>query len=379
MMQSGIRSSGWVWGLLSLVVWCSEIPAAEVALREVATKLAQPVAMTTARDGSGRLFIILQGGQIVIFDGKRVLPTPFLDLRDRVSSGGERGLLSLAFHPDFARNRAFFVNYTNQSGHTVIARFEVSPQTPNVASPASERLVLTVPQPYANHNGGQLQFGPDGFLYIGMGDGGSSGDPQNRAQNPHELLGKLLRIDVNRFPYRIPADNPWVNRPEGRPELWALGLRNPWRFSFDRLTGDLYIADVGQNHREEINVQPAGHPGGQNYGWRRMEGQHCFKPASGCNDGTLTLPVLEYDHRLGSAVIGGYVYRGTQVPALVGRYVYGDFGSGRVWAAQIRQGAWVNEELLATSLSISSFGEDEAGELYLIDYAGGRLLQFMPP
>ena len=378
-MRSGIRSwVGWC-GLLCLVVGCSGIPAAEVALREVATGLAQPVAMTTARDGSGRLFITLQGGRIVIFDGKQVLSAPFLDLRDRVSSGGERGLLSLAFHPDFARNRAFFVNYTNRAGNTVVSRFEVSPQTPNIASPDSERPVLTVSQPYANHNGGQLQFGPDGFLYIGMGDGGSGGDPQNRAQNPHELLGKLLRIDVNQPPYRIPADNPWVNRPNARPEVWALGLRNPWRFSFDRLTGDLYIADVGQDQWEEINFQPAGHPGGQNYGWRRMEGRHCFKPASACNDGTLILPVLEYDHRLGSAVIGGYVYRGSQIPVLVGRYVYGDFSSGRVWAARIRQGAWVNEELMATGLSISSFGEDEAGELYLIDYAGGRLLQFAPP
>lgn len=350
---------------------------ARVALREVANGLTQPLAITHAGDGSGRLFITLQDGRVVIFDGTQLLPRPFLDIRDRVASGGERGLLSIAFHPEFASNRLFFANYTNLEGNTVVSRFRASRRAPNVALPRGERVVLSVVQPYANHNGGQLQFGPDGMLYIGMGDGGSGGDPENRAQDGGSLLGKLLRIDVNQRPYGIPADNPFLNRTDIRPEIWAVGLRNPWRFSFDRATGDLYIADVGQNGWEEINVQPAGGPGGLNYGWRRMEGSHCFNPPSACDDGTLTLPVLEYDHGAGESVTGGYSYRGTQVPELAGYYVYGDFISGRIWAARREAGSWVAREILASSISISSFGEDEAGELYLTDYAGGRLLKFV--
>lgn len=374
-------SSNRLWsGLLSVaLLWCGGLPfaGARVALREVTSGLVRPLAITHAGDGSGRLFVTLQGGQVMIFDGERVLPIPFLDIRDRVASGGERGLLSIAFHPDFARNRFLFVNYTNLAGDTVVSRFRAAPRRPNVALPASERRVLTVPQPYANHNGGQLQFGPDGFLYIGMGDGGSGGDPENRAQDTGSLLGKLLRIDVNRRPYGIPADNPFANRADVRPEIWALGLRNPWRFSFDRLTGDLYIADVGQGSWEEVNLQPAGSPGGQNYGWRRMEGRHCFDPPRACDDGTLTPPVLEYDHGAGRSITGGYVYRGSRVPELVGRYVYGDFSNGRIWAARLEDGGWINEELPAASALISSFGEDEAGELYLTDYVGGRVLKFV--
>ena len=373
-------SGSWI-GLLSVVFalwgWLSCAGAA-VTLREVASGLNQPVAVAHAGDGSGRLFVTLQGGQVVIFDGERVLPRPFLDLRDRVGSGGERGLLSIAFHPDFARNRLFFANYTDLAGDTVISRFRAARRNPNVALSRSERRVLAVPQPYANHNGGQLQFGPDGFLYIGMGDGGSGGDPENRAQDGGSLLGKLLRIDVNgQRPYGIPADNPFAGRTDVRPEIWALGLRNPWRFSFDRSTGDLYIADVGQGDWEEVNFQPAGSPGGQNYGWRRMEGRHCFNPPSACDDGTLTPPVLEYDHGVGRSITGGYVYRGSGVPELAGRYVYGDFASGRIWAARSVGGDWINEELPVSGGLISSFGEDEVGELYLTDYAGGRLLKFV--
>jgi len=253
----------------------------------VANGLTQPLAITHAGDGSGRLFITLQDGRVVIFDGTQLLPRPFLDIRDRVASGGERGLLSIAFHPEFASNRLFFANYTNLEGNTVVSRFRASRRAPNVALPRGERVVLSVVQPYANHNGGQLQFGPDGMLYIGMGDGGSGGDPENRAQDGGSLLGKLLRIDVNQRPYGIPADNPFLNRTDIRPEIWAVGLRNPWRFSFDRATGDLYIADVGQNGWEEINVQPAGGPGGLNYGWRRRlelrlaadGGEPLFQPA----------------------------------------------------------------------------------------------------
>lgn len=373
------RSSRWWCGLLGIALLWAWLPGAQarVALREVASGLSQPLAVTHAGDGSGRLFVTLQEGQVVIFDGRQLLPRPFLDIRDRVASGGERGLLSAAFHPGFASNRWFFVNYTDLAGNTVVSRFRAARRAPNVALARGERLVLSVAQPYANHNGGQLQFGPDGFLYIGTGDGGSGGDPENRAQDGGSLLGKLLRIDVNQPPYGIPASNPFANRTDIRPEIWAVGLRNPWRFSFDRATGDLYIADVGQDQWEEVNFQPAAGPGGLNYGWRRMEGRHCFNPPGACDDGALTPPVLEYDHGLGESVTGGYVYRGSQVPELAGRYVYGDFISGRIWAARPEGGAWVNEEVLASSVLISSFGEDEAGELYLTDYAGGRLLKIV--
>ncbi|MBK7985020.1 MAG: PQQ-dependent sugar dehydrogenase [Candidatus Competibacteraceae bacterium] len=373
------RSNGWWCGLLAIALLWAWLPgaAARVTLREVANGLSQPLAIAHAGDGSGRLFVTLQEGRVMIFDGRQIVPKPFLDLRERVASGGERGLLSVAFHPDFANNRWFYVNYTDLAGNTVVSRFRAARRAPNVALRRSETLVLSVTQPYANHNGGQLQFGPDGFLYIGTGDGGSGGDPENRAQDGGSLLGKLLRIDVNQSPYGIPTDNPFSNRTDIRPEIWAVGLRNPWRFSFDRATGDLYIADVGQDAWEEVNFQPAAGPGGLNYGWRRLEGRHCFNPPNACDDGTLTPPVLEYDHSVGESVTGGYVYRGSQVPELAGRYVYGDFISGRIWAARLEGSRWVNEEVAASPIAISSFGEDEAGELYLTDYIGGRLLKFV--
>ena len=316
------RSNGWWCGLLAIALLWAWLPgaAARVTLREVANGLSQPLAIAHAGDGSGRLFVTLQEGRVMIFDGRQIVPKPFLDLRERVASGGERGLLSVAFHPDFANNRWFYVNYTDLAGNTVVSRFRAARRAPNVALRRSETLVLSVTQPYANHNGGQLQFGPDGFLYIGTGDGGSGGDPENRAQDGGSLLGKLLRIDVNQSPYGIPTDNPFSNRTDIRPEIWAVGLRNPWRFSFDRATGDLYIADVGQDAWEEVNFQPAAGPGGLNYGWRRLEGRHCFNPPNACDDGTLTPPVLEYDHSVGESVTGGYVYRGSQVPELAGRY-----------------------------------------------------------
>ena len=373
------RSNGWWCGLLAIALLWAWLPgaAARVTLREVANGLSQPLAIAHAGDGSGRLFVTLQEGRVMIFDGRQIVPKPFLDLRERVASGGERGLLSVAFHPDFANNRWFYVNYTDLAGNTVVSRFRAARRAPNVALRRSETLVLSVTQPYANHNGGQLQFGPDGFLYIGTGDGGSGGDPENRAQDGGSLLVKLLRIDVNQSPYGIPTDNPFSNRTDIRPEIWAVGLRNPWRFSFDRATGDLYIADVGQDAWEEVNFQPAAGPGGLNYGWRRLEGRHCFNPPNACDDGTLTPPVLEYDHSVGESVTGGYVYRGSQVPELAGRYVYGDFISGRIWAARLEGSRWVNEEVAASPIAISSFGEDEAGELYLTDYIGGRLLKFV--
>src|SRR5690349_11300457 len=261
-------------------------------LQPFVTGLINPVSITHA--GDNRLFITEQAGRIMIYDGTRLLPEPFLDIRNLVSSGNERGLLSLAFHPRYAQNGFFYVNYTNVSGNTVVARYSVSPADPNRANPSSAVLILGVNQPFANHNGGQMQFGPDGYLYIGLGDGGGGGDPGNRAQNLNDLLGKILRIDVDSgSPYAIPASNPFVGSTNVRGEIWSYGLRNPWRFSFDRETGDLWIADVGQGTWEEIDFQPATSIGGENYGWRRMEGSHCFNPSTNCNNGivSLTLPV----------------------------------------------------------------------------------------
>ena len=348
--------------------------APQIELQPVATGLVNPVAITHAGDGSGRLFITLQSGKIVIHDGTRILPTPFLDIRPLVLSGGERGLLSVAFHPNYRNDGLFFVNYTNTAGDTVVARYSVS-QDPNVADPQSATILLTIMQPYANHNGGQLQFGRDGYLYIGMGDGGSAGDPFNNGQNLGTLLGKILRIDTDgALPYAIPPDNPFVGTEGARGEIWALGLRNPWRFSFYRLTGDLFIADVGQNSWEEVDYQPAGSPGGENYGWRLMEGKHCYNPSSNCNTGALTLPIIEYAHgpndSVGCAITGGYRYRGTKNPALREIYFYGDLCTGRIWgASQQAGGGWTTTELLDTSLSITTFGEDEAGEIYVAHYS----------
>jgi len=343
-----------------------------LVFEQVVTDLERPVAITHARDGSGRLFITLQRGRIAIFDGQELLPTPFLDIRHLVypigGIGDERGLLSVAFHPDYASNGYFFVNYVNTSNNTVIARYTVSADDPNRADPDSAVLILEIAQPpFPNHKGGQLQFGPDGYLYIGTGDGGSAGDPGNRAQNLGELLGKMLRIDINGGePYAIPPDNPFLEVPGAQPEIWAYGLRNPWRFSFDRASGDLFIGDVGQNRREEVDHQSGGSPGGQNYGWRLMEGSLCFNPPSDCDDGTLTLPILEYPRASGCAVTGGYVYRGERIPALQGFYLYGDYCSGRIWRGiRNEDGTWSDEELNGTPYAISTFGEDEAGEIYL--------------
>lgn len=375
-------------GLIFLLVLISSPAAQEgykIRLEAVISGLANPVAITHAGDGSGRLFITEQGGRILIYDGSGVLPAPFLDVSAMLSTGGERGLLSVAFHPNYAINGHFYVNYTNTGGHTVIARYTVS-NDPNLADPASALTVLTIIQPYSNHNGGQLQFGPDGYLYIGMGDGGDAGDPNNYAQNPDSLLGKMLRIAVDGdVPYSVPPDNPFVSDDQVRDEIWALGLRNPWRFSFDRSTGDLFIGDVGQYNWEEIDYQPVSSTGGENYGWRLMEGNNCFNPSSNCNDGSLTLPVLEYGHDLGCSVTGGYRYRGKGNPLLSGLYIYGDFCTGRIWGAKPGgNGNWSAEELLDTNLNISTFGEDQNGELYVAHRAatkGGtvyRIVQTAP-
>jgi glucose/arabinose dehydrogenase len=334
--------------------------------------LTAPIGLENAMDGSSRLFALEQPGVIrIIMDGS-MLPVPFLDIRDRVgSSSSEQGLLGLAFHPDYPENGYFFVNYTDRNGDTVIARYRVSAD-PFIADPTSEVRLLQVPQPYGNHNGGAVAFGPDGYLYISLGDGGSGGDPRNHGQSPDTLLGALLRIEVGEAEsYTIPQDNPFVNGG-GRPEIWAYGLRNPWRISFDLQTGDLYIADVGQNSWEEVNFQPAGSPGGQNYGWNIMEGFHCFQSTT-CDEARLSLPVVEYAlHIEGDcAVTGGYVYRGQNLPDWQGVYIYGDYCSGRVWGLFRNQaGEWENGLLFETGARITTFGQDEAGEIYLVNHRG---------
>ena len=357
----------------------SETPL--VSLERIARGLERPVSLAHAGDGSGRLFIVQQGGEVLVHDGREVLPKPFLDLSELVSCCGERGLLDIAFHPDYAQSGLLFVHYSDRDDDTVIARYRVS-EDPNAADPASAEILLRAEQPYSNHNGGQMDFGPDGYLYISLGDGGSGGDPGNRAQDLGTLLGKMLRIDVNTpSGYAIPPDNPFIEVPGARAEIWALGLRNAWRFSFDRKTGDLFIADVGQNRREEISFQPAGSPGGENYGWRLMEGSGCYEPRTGCDDGSFVLPILEVEHGDGDcSITGGYRYRGARTPEAVGLYFYGDYCSGRIWAgAEGEGGAWSATEVLDTRHDISSFGEDEAGELYIADHGwrGGAVYRLV--
>lgn len=347
--------------------------AQNLTFTPVATDLERPTFLTYAPDGSGRLFITEQTGKVRVVQGGRLRPEPFLDLSGRISCCGERGLLSLVFHPDFKNNGFFFVNYTRSpDGATVVARYKVA-EGGSRADPASAKVIITIEQPYANHNGGQLAFGPDGYLYIGMGDGGSGGDPLNAGQSLNTLLGKILRIDVNKEeggrPYAIPAGNPFVGRQGARPEIWSYGWRNPWRFSFDRETGDMWIADVGQNQWEEINLEPKG-KGGLNYGWRLMEASACFNPGNNCNNGNLVLPVLEYNHSQGCSVTGGYRYRGKAMPSLRGAYIYGDYCSGRVWIATEQGGKWAVRQTIETGYGISSFGEDADGELYLLDHRG---------
>ncbi len=341
----------------------------QIELQRFADGFTRPVYLTHAGDGSGRLFVVEQAGVIkVVRDGK-ISATPFLDIRDRVESGGEKGLLSVAFHPRYKENGRFFVNYTGRKDgvlKTIIAEYKVSPSNPDVADRA-EKIILEIEQPFANHNGGLNKFGPDGFLYIGMGDGGAAGDPFNFAQNLESLLGKFLRIDIEKEPYAIPQDNPFVGRADAQDEIWAYGLRNPWRFSFDRCTGRLFAGDVGQNRIEEIDLIEKG----KNYGWRIMEGSQCYDPPTLCNTQGLELPIAEYDHSLGCSVTGGYVYRGTQFPTLIGHYLFGDYCSGRIWSlTEDPQGRWTMRQLIDSPFSISSFGEDEQGELYVIHYGG---------
>jgi glucose/arabinose dehydrogenase len=349
-------------------------PGLALALEPMVSGLARPLAVADPGDGSGRLFIAQQAGLIRIWDGSQLLPTPFLDLTSLTNCCVGTGLLGLAFDPDYTANGHVYVSYTDLSDNSVIARYSVSVADPDVADPASATILLQVDQPSTSHNNDHLAFGPDGYLYISMGDGGGAGGRAS-AQDPTSLLGKMLRIDPHGddFPepdrnYAIPPDNPFVGDPSAREEIWALGLRNPWRYSFDRESGDLWIGDVGAASLEEVDFQPATGPGGENYGWGIMEGTSCVQPPEDCNDGSLTLPVLEYGHELGCAVTGGYRYRGGLEPRLRGVYLYGDFCSGTIWGTVPRCDGMGEEarELLASGLSISSFGEDESGEVYVV-------------
>ncbi len=351
-------------------------------LEEMASGFSQPVSMTHA--GDERLFIVEKRGTIRVLQANgQVLPTPFLNITTRVNAiASERGLLGLAFHPDYPRNGYFFVNYTNNQGHTHISRFQVRSDNPNEADANSEQVLLVINQPFSNHNAGDLAFGPDGYLYIGTGDGGSGGDPQNVSQNRQSLLGKMLRLDVNGSgAYAIPSDNPFVDDPNTRNEIWALGLRNPWRFSFDRLTGELWIADVGQGGWEEINVQPANSSGGENYGWRCYEGDANFN-TGGCGPRAgFTFPVHIYPNQgangAGCSITGGYVYRGSAFPSLQGQYIYADYCSGRFWSLRTDgQGGWVNTEWLNLgNFEFVAFGEDHRGELYVASISSGRIFR----
>ena len=362
--------------LLLLGILHPQADAQEVRLQQIlkGERLDRPVHLAEVPDGSRRMVVVEQPGRIKIFAPEAGKSSGrLLDIRKRVSTEGwDSGLLSVAFHPEFQKTRHFYVYYSAASPRrSVLSRFTAARESLGALA-GSERVLLEVPQPYANHNGGQIAFGPDGYLYIGLGDGGSGGDPMGNGQNPRTLLGTILRIDVNRGeggrPYAIPRDNPFVGARDGRrAEIWAFGLRNPWRFSFDRKTGELYAADVGQDAMEEINLIFKG----ANYGWNVLEGTRCFKPRRGCAPIGMAAPISEYTHRVGQSVTGGFLYRGRGIPKLRGRYVFGDFMTGRIWSIPGGMGGMrLPKQLLKTRLSISSFGEDGAGELYVADLKG---------
>jgi glucose/arabinose dehydrogenase len=341
-----------------------------IHLEQVSGSFRSPVYVTSP-PGDARLFVVEQAGRIKVVKDGRTLPEPFLDISSRVRSGGEQGLLSMAFHPEYRSNGWFYVNFTDRSGDTRVERFKVSANA-DVADPASSLLIIGIDQPYSNHNGGLVMFGLDGMLYIGMGDGGSGGDPRGNGQNRNALLGKMLRINVNRTePYSIPQGNPYANGAGGKPEVWAIGLRNPWRFAFDRPTGLLYIADVGQNQFEEIDVEPAS-KAGINYGWNIMEGDNCYNSSSCDRDG-LTMPKVSFSHAGGAcSVTGGFVYRGARVPAIAGHYFYSDYCAGWLKSFRMQNGAvtdrrdWTMENIG----HIVSFGEDTRGELLIVSEGG---------
>jgi len=349
--------------------------------------LDQPVRLL-APAGDGRIFIVERTGRIRLFhqDGSEI--GTFLDLSAVVGRAGERGLLGLAFPPDHAATGRFYVNYIDRDGNTRVVRYGLGGGV-DVAAPASAATLLTIHQPHSTHNGGQMAFGSDGMLYVGLGDGGGAGDPDNRAQDDQQLFGKMLRLDVSGpGGYAVPADNPFVGQAP-LDEIWVKGLRNPWCFSFDRDTGDLYIADVGEKTWEEVDVQPASSPGGENYGWRLMEGDDCYLPETGCNDGSLTLPAYAYDHGgtpFRCSISGGFVYRGALVPELAGQYLFGDYCSAQIWSFVWTDGVGIGTVYDRTDLlsppggyqSVVGFGQDGLGELYVLDIAGGTVHRIVP-
>ncbi len=335
---------------------------------------APTVIASTKQANDSRLFIAEQSGIVRILDQNgKTESKPFLDISSKVLHSGEMGLLGLVFHPKYATNGYVYVDYISKDQQTIVARYTAKN---GVVDPMSEKVLLKVAQPYGNHKAGDIQFGPDGYLYIPLGDGGSGGDPENRAQDKTTYLGKILRIDVNHGdPYSVPGNNPFVHEAEAKPEIWAYGVRNPWRISFDKLTGDLYIADVGQSTTEEVNFQKANNPGGQNYGWRCYEGTGAYNKTGNCENAIQTPPILEYAHTDNRcAITGGYVYRGTAEAALRGAYFYADYCGGQLYYALRQQdGSWQTTEALQDVKAVTTFGENSAGELFLANSAGDIL------
>ncbi len=372
---------------LSLPRWIAQlvkrVEAKHIQIVEAFPQLSfeHPVDLQSPADGSKQLFVVEQGGKLFSFSNSPDVSTKnlVLNISDAVAGESEQGLLGLAFHPKFKQNRFFYINYTRKSdGASVIARYSLKSDGSGQADPASALEILTLEQPFANHNGGALAFGPDGFLYIGFGDGGSGGDPLGHGQNRATLLGDMLRIDVDKTQtgknYAVPAGNPFVgNQSDLREEIYAYGLRNPWRYSFDSQTGELWLADVGQNAREEVDIIEKG----KNYGWNTMEGLLCYNPSSGCNKNGLALPVFDYGRDLGQSITGGYVYRGKSVSSLQGAYIFGDFISGRIWALRKKGSSYQAQQLALSGINISSFGVDQDNELYLLDYSNGEIHKFV--
>jgi glucose/arabinose dehydrogenase len=357
--------------------WLTSCSALAQQLERVADGFERPLSITHAGDGSDRLFVVEQRGTVYVVRDGIVSDAPYLDVSDRTRVSGERGLLGLAFHPDFATNGRLFVHYSDRGGTTVLSELRADGASADRVDASTERIVLTLEQPYGNHNGGQIAFGPDGYLYLGLGDGGSGGDPLDAGQDLGTWLGTILRLDVDGAePYEVPRDNPFVGVAGALPEIWAYGLRNPWRFSFDRASGDLWIADVGQNAIEEVNRQAASSPGGENYGWRVVEGDRCFDPRDGCDLDAYVAPVITYTHDSGwgRSITGGVVPYGDAAPSLRGRYLFGDFVSGRVFVADgDLDVGFTADELLRAGFGIATFGLDEALDAYLADYGGGVL------
>ena len=378
-MRSRVHSH-FLWARLcfaSITFLCTHALEASVALQQVVAGLSHPLALESPKDGTGRLFIVEQGGKIRIVKAGKLLSTPFLNVSSLVSSGGEMGLLGLAFHPNYKTNGRFFIDYTRiKSGQVqvVVAEYHRSSTNADVAS-TTAKVLLVINTPFENHNGGQLAFGSDGFLYIGVGDGGGEGDPNGNGQKLSTLLGKILRININSGTlYSVPSTNPFVGRTGVKPEIWAYGFRNPWRFGFDTSTGRLFIGDVGQDSYEEINI---GKSGG-NFGWSVMEGAHCFPIGSSCSKTGKILPISEVAHPSAEAIIGGFVYRGSAISGLAGTYVFGDFVTGVIWGLkQTSTGAWQRSTLLSSGRAISAFGRDNNGNLYVVDYGNGSIYKIV--